>query len=83
MFDANFIANPYRAYSYLRATAPVLWIDKFRNGAWVVSRYADVLAGLHDARLSSVEAGRRAQNSLVSLTEYFRALLPERRANAL
>src|SRR6185369_10613460 len=53
MFDANFIANPYRAYSYLRAAAPVLWFDRFRNGAWLVSRYADVLTGLHDTRLSS------------------------------
>lgn len=53
MFDANFITNPYRAYSYLRAAAPLHWIDKFRNGAWIVPRHADVLAGLHDARLSS------------------------------
>src|SRR5690349_4330984 len=53
MFDANFIANPYRAYSYLRAAGAVHWIAKFRNGAWIVPRYADVLAGLHDARLSS------------------------------
>jgi cytochrome P450 len=53
MFDADFIRNPYRIYSYLRAMSPLLWTDKFRSGAWVVSRYADVLAGLHDARLSS------------------------------
>ena len=53
MFDSDFISNPYRAYSYLRATAPLHWIDQFRNGAWVVTRYADVLAGLHDPRLSS------------------------------
>lgn len=53
MFDSDFITNPYRAYSYLRAAGPLHWIDKFRNGAWLVTRYADVLAGLHDARLSS------------------------------
>ncbi|HEU4836459.1 MAG TPA: cytochrome P450 [Pyrinomonadaceae bacterium] len=53
MFDADFITNPYRAYSHLRAAAPLHWIDKFRNGAWLVTRYADVVAGLHDARLSS------------------------------
>ena len=53
MFDANFISNPYRIYNYLRAMSPLLWTDKFRSGAWVVSRYADVLAGLHDTRLSS------------------------------
>jgi len=53
MFDSNFITNPYRAYSYLRAAGPVHWMDKFRNGAWLVTRYTDVLAGLHDPRLSS------------------------------
>lgn len=53
MFDANFIANPYTAYSFLRAAAPLHWYDKFRSGAWLVSRYADVLTGLHDTRLSS------------------------------
>ncbi|HSE32108.1 MAG TPA: cytochrome P450 [Pyrinomonadaceae bacterium] len=52
MFDSDFIANPYKAYTYLRLT-PLLWTDKFRNGAWLVPRYADVLSGLHDPRLSS------------------------------
>jgi cytochrome P450 len=63
MFDADFIANPYRMYSLLRAMAPLLWTDKFRSGAWVVSRHADVLAGLHDARLSS----RRSHNLTAAL----------------
>ncbi len=53
MFDSDFITDPYRAYSYLRAAAPVYWMDRFRTGAWLVTRYADVLTGLHDARLSS------------------------------
>ena len=53
MFDSDFIRDPYRTYSQLRSAAPLLWTDKFRSGAWVVSRYADVLSGLHDARLSS------------------------------
>ena len=53
MFDSDFIANPYKIYHHLRTTAPLHWTDKFRNGAWLVSRYADVLTGLHDARLSS------------------------------
>jgi cytochrome P450 len=53
MFDSNFIANPYKIYQHLRTTAPLHWTDKFRSGAWLVSRYADVLTGLHDARLSS------------------------------
>ena len=53
MFDAEFITNPYKTYSYLRTTAPLHWADKFRTGAWLVTRYADVLTGLHDTRLSS------------------------------
>jgi cytochrome P450 len=53
MFDADFIANPYKIYSHLRAAAPLYWADKFRNGAWLVPRYADVMTGLRDARLSS------------------------------
>lgn len=53
MFDSEFINNPYRTYSHLRAAAPLYWADKFRTGAWLVTRYADVLAGLHDSRLSS------------------------------
>ena len=53
MFDSDFITNPYRAYSHLRAAAPIYWMENFRNGAWLVTRYADVLAGLHDPRLSS------------------------------
>ena len=53
MFDADFITNPYRTYTHLRAAAPLHWADKFRTGAWLVTRYADVMAGLHDPRLSS------------------------------
>src|SRR5215510_8645676 len=53
MFDSDFITNPYKTYQHLRTTAPLLWTDKFRSGAWLVTRYVDVLAGLHDPRLSS------------------------------
>ena len=53
MFNSDFITNPYRTYTHLRAAAPLHWADKFRAGAWLVTRYADVLAGLHDPRLSS------------------------------
>ena len=53
MFDSGFITNPYKTYSHLRTAAPLIWADKFRTGAWLVPRYADVLAGLHDSRLSS------------------------------
>ena len=53
MFDSDFIANPYKIYNQLRTFAPLYWADKFRAGAWLVSRYADVTTGLHDPRLSS------------------------------
>ena len=53
MFGSDFITNPYQIYNHLRAVGPLHWADKFRSGAWLVPRYADVLAGLHDTRLSS------------------------------
>src|ERR1044072_6849802 len=43
--------------------------------------WSDDLASFFGNATSSVDTARRAQNSLVSLTEYFRALLPERRAH--
>ena len=53
MFGPDFISNPYKTYQHLRTTAPLHWADKFRKGAWLVTRFADVLTGLHDPRLSS------------------------------
>ncbi len=53
MFDEAFFADPYPTYAKLRAAAPIHWVAGFRGGAWIVPRYADVAAGLHDARLSS------------------------------
>jgi len=43
--------------------------------------WSDDLADFFGNSTGTVEASRRAQNSLISLTEYFRALLPERRAH--
>jgi cytochrome P450 len=43
--------------------------------------WSDDLADFFGNATAPVEVARRAQNSLVSLTEYFRALLPERREN--
>ena len=45
------IANPYPIYHQLRAAAPVLWDE--RAGGWTVTRHADVVAGLRDARFST------------------------------
>jgi cytochrome P450 len=43
--------------------------------------WSDDLASFFGNATSSVDTARRAQNSLVSLTEYFRVMLPERRAH--
>jgi cytochrome P450 len=53
MFGAEFITNPYPMYEYLRTTGPLHWTDSWRTGAWLVPRYADAVAALHDQRLSS------------------------------
>src|SRR4030095_15264362 len=45
-----FDEDPYPFYRYLRENAPVYWWAKGR--AWVVTRHEDVLACLHDKRLS-------------------------------
>lgn len=53
LFDAAFLANPYPVFAALREAAPVHQIT-LPDGAkvWLVTRYADVRAGLADARLS-------------------------------
>src|SRR5262245_11766410 len=45
-----FDEDPYPFYKYLRENAPVYWWAK--GGAWVVTRYEDVLACLQNRRLS-------------------------------
>ncbi len=42
MFDSDFIANSYKFYSRLHTGTALFWAEKFRNGAWLVTRYADV-----------------------------------------
>ncbi len=44
-------ADPYPYYASLRAEAPVLWHERLH--VWVLSRHADVLGLLRDARWSS------------------------------
>lgn len=51
LFGAEMLADPYPVYHRLRAEDPVHWEEEFQ--AWVLTRYDDVLAGLHDLRLSS------------------------------
>ncbi|MFN0018317.1 MAG: cytochrome P450 [Pirellulaceae bacterium] len=51
--SAQFLADPYAVYEQLRRELPVCWDE--RLGFWLVSRYADVHAGLRDHRLSSAQ----------------------------
>jgi cytochrome P450 len=55
-FGSEMLADPYPVYHRLRSTAPVHRHE--RLDAWVMTRYKDVLAGLHDQRRSSDPQGR-------------------------
>lgn len=50
LVQPDLIENPYPFYHQLRATDPV---HQDRIGVWVLSRYADVVAALHDPRFSA------------------------------
>src|SRR5262245_39940627 len=50
LFAPEVLADPYPLYHALRKEAPV-W--RGPQGQWVVTRFADVAAALHDSRLSS------------------------------
>src|SRR5437868_1197897 len=45
LLDPEVLANPYPLYRHLREEAPVYW-DPYLH-AWVVTRYDDVITGLH------------------------------------
>lgn len=52
MFDADFIAHPYSTYRHLLDHGRLHWVQ-YLGGAWLVPHYDDVIALLHDPRLSS------------------------------
>jgi len=52
----DLIPDPYRRYAALRAAGPLLWSDEMLGGAWVLTRYADIVDALQDPRLSSARA---------------------------
>ncbi len=54
LFTPEILANPYPTYHHLRSTDPVHWDDAAR--AWIVTRYRDVLAALHDPLMSADRA---------------------------
>lgn len=51
LLDAEYLSNPYPLYHQLRALDPVLW-DEDQN-SWILTGYADVMAGLRDPRFSA------------------------------
>ena len=59
------LANPYPIYDELRRESPVHWSEGLR--AWILSRYDDVMAALHDPRLSSDRIRQFATHQLRGL----------------
>ncbi|WP_341644338.1 cytochrome P450 [Thauera sp. SDU_THAU2] len=56
-FDAGFLRDPYPAYRALREAGPLHWCEDFFQGAWLVTRHADVERVLRDPRFSSQRTG--------------------------
>src|SRR5204863_98042 len=51
LFGPEMRADPYPVYHRLRDSDPVHWDERLQ--VWVLTRYHDVLAGLHDVRFSA------------------------------
>ncbi|HWM92628.1 MAG TPA: cytochrome P450 [Thermoanaerobaculia bacterium] len=68
LLTADVLDEPYPAYHELRSRAPVQWNPIF-GGAWLVTRYEDVVPALRNRSLSS----RRGVASLVGLPDHVRA----------
>jgi cytochrome P450 len=62
--DPSFIADPYPYFKKIREEMPVHWNERWRG--WIVTRYDDVYAALHNDNLLAD-----------TITPYFRALKPE------
>jgi cytochrome P450 len=57
VLDAGYIEDPFPIWDELRQACPVARTER-RNGAWLLTTYADVTAAAHDtARFSSLEVG--------------------------
>jgi hypothetical protein len=57
VLDAGYIQDPFPIWDELRQTCPVARTER-RNGAWLLTTYADVTAAAHDIeRFSSLEVG--------------------------
>lgn len=49
LLDPQLLQDPYAYYREIREARPVHWNERWRG--WIVSRYSDVYAGLHDQRM--------------------------------
>jgi cytochrome P450 len=57
LFDPSFMADPYPVYGELRGRCPLAHSDRW-GGAWMPTRYEDVVAIAHDTEhFSSVDVG--------------------------
>ncbi|KAA1247399.1 cytochrome P450 [Mycobacterium simiae] len=54
LFTPEMLTDPYPVYNELRVSDPVHWHEPF--GAWVLTRYRDILSAFTDPRLSSRRA---------------------------
>lgn len=63
----EFIADPYPTYAWLRQHAPVYFSEDWQGFA--LTRYADVLAGLRDPRLSAQRVPSGASQSSQAMRE--------------
>ncbi len=76
MFGPQMRENPYPVYEHLRNNDPVLWHEGLQ--AWVLTRYQDVAAGLHDPRLTSERVKYLQQTAGVSELKPFFDFLGDR-----
>ena len=49
LLEPGLLADPYPYYRELRESRPVHWNERWRG--WIVAKYEDVYAGLHDVRM--------------------------------
>jgi cytochrome P450 len=76
LFETAMLADPYPVYRQLRETDPVHWHEPF--GAWILTRYPDVLAVLHDSTFSAERTGKMQQMAAQAGLEEFYSFLSTR-----
>jgi cytochrome P450 len=76
LFETAMLADPYPVYGQLRQIDPVHWHEPF--GAWILTRYDDVLAVLHDSSFSGERTGKMQQMAAQDGLEGFYSFLSTR-----